>query len=222
MTNITAPVQQQSRGVYTDGQSGSPHVTRGGQLEIADLVHSWVRQGRVFETHAATEGGLTTIEANVSFDMTEPFFRLTVPTSKVFVPLYIKVQTSAVWTTGDLIMMWAGDTDTYSAGGLACNTAKGLFLDNQATGEPVSSAVTSLFDGDTALTESTLTNPRILDVHGWVTGDLFSPYVWSIYNRVPIYIHGLASFGLVAKGAAQEVLYSAIWAELDKNELVNS
>lgn len=226
MTLLGATVQQQSRSVYTDGNDGNLRMTRGGQLEInsmAGLIDSWIRQGRVFETHAATEGGLTTIEANASFDLTEPFFRLTIPSTIVFVPLYVKVATSAVWTTADLIMMGCSDTDTYSSGGLACNTAMSLFVDNQGTGTPRSSAVTNLYDGDTVLTEGTVTNPRILDVWSAVTGNLYSPYLWSVLaGNIPPYIHGPASFWMVEKGATQEVLYSVIWAELDKNELVNS
>ncbi len=225
MSDLTAATQQQSRGIVPDGSSGGLHVNRGGQLEvnaIGGLVDSWIRQGRVFETHAATEGGLTTIEANATFDLTEPFFRLTVPSTMVFVPIYITVVTSAVWTTGDLIMLWASDTDTYNTGGLACNTPMSLFLDNQGTGTPRSSGVTSLYDGDSVLTESAVTNIRILDQFGWVTGNLWAPYVWSIFNRPPVYIHGPASFGMVEKGATQEVLYSVIWAELDKNSLVNN
>lgn len=228
MTEIAGRVQQQARSVAADSNSNSPgYVNRGGALEINSiqgLYDRWVRAGVVFSAQFATAGGLATIENNTAIDLTEPFFRLTVPASKAIIPIQVKIAAAVVWETGDEVVLFAGDTDTYNTGGAAA-TVRSMFIDNQGTGNPASSAASSVFDGDSALTESTLTNPRIIDVHHFLTGGLHLPYEYNILKGDPwTYIHGPASFGvmLARTTTTVEVLYTVKWAEIDKNELVNS
>lgn len=228
MTDIyMGKVQQQSRSVASDGGNTSVHVNRGGAMEvnaINALYDRWVRAGQVFEAHFATEGGTATIENNTAIDLTEPFFRLTVPASKAIIPIQFKMIGAVVWETADSVVMYAADTDTYTSGGAAADV-KSLFIDNTDTGTPLSSAATNVRDGDSALTEATLTNPRIIDVHTFLTGGLFIPYEYNILKGDPwFYLHGAAAWCVAAARTTTtiEVLYTAKWAEIDKNELVNS
>jgi hypothetical protein len=118
--------------------------------------------------------------------------------------------------------MTAHDTDTTSAGGLATSGASGLFIDNQGTGNPESSAVTVL-DGDTALTEAAATNLRQI----WSkivigTGDIM-PGFNALKGDPTCAIRGPAKLLVTGDNAgAEEVFYHAIWAELDKNYLQNA
>jgi hypothetical protein len=227
MTDIRGFIQQQSRGVTPDGTWNNAYRNRGGQLEVNSLqgmYDSWLRAGRVFSAHFATEGGFATLENNTAVDLTEPFWRATVPAATVMVPIKIKVVPAVVWETGDEYILYTSDTDTYTTGG-AASDVRGLFIDNQGSGNPLSSTLTSVYDGDSALTEGAVTNPRILDFGHFLTGGLYLPYEYNIFKGDPwTMIHGPASICLMIARTTTtiECAYSVIWAELDKNELVNS
>lgn len=228
MTDVyMGKVQQQSRQIASDGGNTSVHVNRGGAMEvnsIQGLYDRWLRAGQVFEGHFATEGGTATIENNTAVDLTEPFLTMGIPASKAVVILQVKVASAVVWETGDEVVMYASDTNVSATAGGAAADIRSLFIDNQGTGTPASTAVT-LFDGDAALTDGTLTNPRILDVHHFLTGGLHLPYEYNVLQGDPwFYIRGAASWGLMIARTTStvEVLYTIKWAELDKNELVNS
>lgn len=228
MAEMGVSVQQQGRSALnSDGTTVTAAALRGGEIvtsSVDALYSQWLRAGQVFEAHFATEGGTATIEQNAAMDLTEPFFRLTVPSSKIFVPIRVKVSNQAVWTTADAIVLLTSDTDTYSSGGAAPdvrNLAAVSSLDS-ALG---STAMTSIYDGDSVLTEAALTNPRTIDVKHFLTGGLFIDYEYNILKGDPmVMVHGPSSFLAACKLAAAgaEVLYSVVWAELDKSALVNS
>ena len=226
MTDIRAFVQQQGRANGADGAYAATMQNRGGQLEINSIegmYSSWLRAGKVFEAHFATEGGSSTIEANATYDATEPWFRLTVPSSKIMVPVKVKVTPTTVWVTTDMIVLSASDTDTYTSGGAAPDV-RNLAAVSSLDSELGTSAMTSVFDGDSALTEAAMTDQRIIDITVFRTGGLFLPYEYNILKGDPmVMIHGTSSFVANAMLAgALEVHYSVVWAELDKSELVNA
>lgn len=220
-------VQQQGRPLGTDNSSGGLYRNRGGQLEVnavQGMIDAWTREGLVFSseftiTQAAT---LTaTIEANATVDLTEPFWRMAIPSGYIVVPIFVSVQSETVWVTADYILQWYSDTNTYSAGG-ASTTVRNLA--HPASGiSALNTSVCTVLDGDSALTESTLTNPVLFGAKAFVTGGLFEQYKYSIAAGDPVhYLRGAGAWGLTAKAnAAHEVLYQVVWAELNKNEIFN-
>ena len=226
MTEIAGAVQQQSDTPASDGSTRSFASNRMGALVTSSpqaMYDQWLRAGKVFEAHFATEGGSSTIEANATYDATEPWFRLTVPSSKIFVPIKVKVTPTTVWVTTDMIVLSASDTDTYNTGGAAPDV-RNLAAVSSADSEIGTTAMTSVFDGDAALTENAMTDQRIIDITVFRTGGLYLPYEYNILKGDPmVMIHGTSSFVANAMLAgALEVHYSVVWAELDKNELVNA
>ena len=230
MTAIAGSVQQQSREVTSDGLDKNVHVNRGGQLEtnnIMALYDSWVRAGRVFETHNATIG--TMITGGVGITLTVPSFRFTVPSTRVVVPISVQIAAVTVVNKDDHFIVVATHTDTYTSGGLAGSTVQPLFIDNLGAGAPESSAVTNVYNNDTTLTEAALVAPRQLKSMFRVGVAAEVQMTWQPeYNILKgdpwCYIHGPGSF-LVFVGqetTAPEFSYCVTWAELDKNELVNN
>lgn len=219
-------IQQQGRANGADATTQTAAGNRGGALVISSpnaMYDQWLRAGKVFEAHFATEGGSSTIEANATYDATEPWFRLTVPSSKIFVPIKVKVTPTTVWVTTDMIVLSSSDTDTYNTGGAAPDV-RNLAAVSSADSELGTTAMTSVFDGDSVLTENAMTDQRIIDITVFRTGGLFIPYEYNILKGDPmVMIHGTASFVCNAMLAgALEVHYSIVWAELDKSELVNA
>ena len=226
MTDIRAFVQQQGRANGADAAYAATMQNRGGQLEINSIegmYSAWLRAGKVFEAHFATEGGTSTIEANATYDATEPWFRMTCPSSKILVPVKVKVTPTTVWATTDMIVLSVSDTDTYTSGGAAPDV-RNLAAVSSLDSELGTTAMTSVFDGDSALTEAAMTDQRIIDITVFRTGGLFLPYEYNILKGDPmVMIHGTASFVANAMLAgAFEANYSVVWAELDKSELVNA
>lgn len=223
MSEMGGSVQQQSRSVGSDGRTQNVTINRGGDLTIAQQYDRWLREGRVFEAHFATPSGTATIEINTTYDLTEPFFRFTVPSSIVVVPIRVLVTPTTVWVTTDGITIGTSDTDTYTSGG-AAPVVKNMAAVSSLDSALKTSSVTNIYDGDSVLTEAALTNPRILDAKVFRTGGLFVPYEYNILKGDPAtMIHGPSSFWCNAMLAgAFEVQYSVMWAELDKAELVNS
>ena len=226
MAEIALSTKQQGDGNGSDGTTRTAAGTRMGELYTAhpaSLYDRWLRGGKVFEAHFATEGGSATVEANATLDLTEPFFRFTVPSSKVCVPIKVKVTPTVVWVTADGVIIYTSDTDTYTTGGAAPDV-RNMASVNSSDSALGTSAVTSIFDGDSVLTEAALTNPRVIDITWFRTGGLFIPYEYNILKGDPmVMIHGTSSFCVAAQATgALEVHYSIIWAELDKSELVNS
>lgn len=227
MTDVRGFVQQQSRSIPSDGNWASAYVNRSGGFEVNSIqgqYDSWLRRGIVFEGHFATEGGTATIENNIAVDLTEPFLTMGIPASKAVVIIQVKVAAAVVWESGDEVVMYASDTNVSATAGGAAGDVRSLFIPGSGTGQPASSAVT-FYDGDAALTDGTITNPRILDVHHFLTGGLHLPYEYNVLKGDPwFYIQGAASWGLMIARTTTtvEVLYTVKWAELDKNELVNS
>ena len=224
MAQIGINVQQQGYSLAADASTRTVAGNRSGALVTSSpqaMYDQWLRSGKVFEAHFATEGGSSTIEANATYDPTEPWFRLTVPSSKVMVPIKVKVTPTTVWVTTDMIVLSASDTNTYNTGGAAPdvrNLAAVSSLDS-ALG---TTAMTSVFDGDSALTENAMTNERIIDITVFRTGGLFLPYEYNILKGDPmVMVRGSFVANAMLAGAL-EVHYSVVWAELDKNELVNS
>src|SRR3990167_2993522 len=226
MAEIGVSVQQQGRGNGADATVMTAAGNRQGALVVSSpqaMYDQWLRAGKVFENHASTAGTYVTVENNTAIDLTEPFFRMTCPSSKILVPLYIKVQGAVIWETADEFILYTSDTDTFSTGGLAGithNMAAVSSLDS-ALG---TTAMTNVFNGDTVLTEAAVTNPRVLDFTNRLTGDLFSPYIYNALNGSnPLtFIHGPSSLCLMIARTTTtiEVAYQVVWAELDKSELV--
>lgn len=227
MTELGGAIQQQTYTVASDGTTRTVAMNRSGGLVVSSpqaMYDQWLRAGKVFEAHFATEGGTATVENNTAVDLTEPFFRATVPSSKICVPIMIKVQPAVVWETGDEVIAFTSDTDTYNAGGAAPDI-RNMAAVSSVDSSLGSSALTNVFDGDSVLTEDALTNPRIFDSWVALTGGLHVPYEYNILKgNPPIFIHGESSWGIaIARTTTTvEVYYNVIWAELDKNELVNS
>jgi len=225
MVEIAAAVQQQTPTYISDGQSGSLSGNRRRALHVADQYDQWLRAGQIFEAHFATEGGTATIEANATLDLTEPFFRLTVPSSKILVPIQVKIAPTVVWVTADAVVMYTADTNTYNTGGAAPDVRNLAHISSTDSAiNSATSSMESIYDGDSVLTENALTNPRILDVANFRTGGLFPPYEYNILKGDPmVMIHGASSWAIaVQANGALECFYTVKWAELDKSELVNA
>jgi hypothetical protein len=226
MTEIAINVQQQSDGITADGRTRTVAGDREGALfggTNEEKYRQWLAAGKVFSAQFGTPGGTATLEANATLTLTEPFFRMTVPSSHVLVPIRVLVNNIAVWDTADAMYLFSVDTNTYSSGGAAPDVDN---FANPGSGDSALGTVscTNIYDGDSALTESAQTNPRLMHVQTKLTGDLFSSFEYNILKGDPMHmIHGESSFYVVFEnGGAEEVHYSVIWAELDKNTLVNS
>lgn len=227
-TPLSARSQQRARSVSASDTNDSPlYSNRGGQLEvntIQGMYDSWLRAGKVFQATGDTFGATSTIENNTAIDLTEPFFRLSVPASRTIVPIMFKAAPAVVWETGDEVAMFIGDTATYNTGGDVC-LVKNMTVFNAGSQTLRETLATNVRDGDAALTEDTLTNPRLIDVHHFITGGLHLPYEYNILKGNPwSYITGPATWGvMIARTTTTvEVLYTAMWAELDKEELSNT
>lgn len=226
MAELGGAVQQQGYSLAAEGTTRTGAMNRSGALVVSTpqaMYDQWLRAGKVFEAHFATEGGTATIESNASIDLTEPFFRMTVPSSKILVPIRVFVTTSAVWVTADGILMGTSEGDTYNTGGAAPDV-RNLGVVSGSDSALGTTACTNIFDGDSVLTENALVNPRILHGQFFRTGGLFVPFEYNILKGDPMaMIHGSSSFWIAAQlTGALEAWYSVVWAELDKNELVNS
>ena len=226
MAEIGIAVQQQGYGLALDSGTRTVAGNRSGALVTSSpqsMYDQWLRAGKVFEAHFATEGGTATIEANAALDLTEPFFRMTCPSSKILVPIRVLVSPTAVWVTADAGFIYTADTDTYNTGGAAPDV-RNMAAVSSADSALGTTAMTSVFDGDSVLTENALTNPRVIHATTFRTGGLFIPFEWNILKGDPmVMLHGTSSFAVAFQAnGALECQYSVIWAELDKNELVNS
>lgn len=227
MTEIAVRVQQQSDRITADGQ---PAVTLAGDREralftgdINSKYMQWLLAGKVFETHNLVIGTALTLEINAAYDPLEPYFRMTVPSSITMVPILFSVMTAAALSVFDFYTLTAHDTDTFSADGLAGASVQGLFIDNQGSGNPKSSVLTSVLNGDTAMTEGAATNLRLIHQEQIINvTDGFKGYNVLKGDAVAA-IHGPASFLVTFQNAgAEELDYHLVWAELDKNYLVNN
>lgn len=227
MADSAVKIQQQGDTTVVDGPAS---VTLAGDREralftgdINSKYMQWLLAGKIFETHQADIATAVTLEANATYTPTEPFFRMTIPSSITLVPIFFEIQFSAAHTAFDRVVMTAHDTDTVSSGGLAGSAVQSLFIDNQGTGNPETSAATSVLNGDTALTESAATNLRQI----WSkivigTGDII-PAFNALKGDPTAAIHGAATWLVTGDNAgAEEVFYHAIWAELDKQYLQNA
>lgn len=226
MTEIAGNVQQQSDRNASDGQTRTFAVDREGASFTGDAVskyRQWLTAGKVFEAHFATEGATATVETNGTIELTEPFFRMTCPSSAILVPLIFRADMTLIQTTVDAWFITTSDTDTFTSGGVApaIENLAAVSSGDSALGATV---MTDVLSGDSVLTEAALTNPRQFGVNTWVTGNLFHPYEYNVLKGDPmVYIHGESSLQVQAiQTGAQEVHFSFIWAELDKNALVNS
>ena len=232
MTDIRGLVQQQSRSIAGDSTYINLPALRDGPLVTADIIHQWVREGRVFQTHNPTLGTALVGSAAAAGGhvLTAPSIRFTVPVSTVVVPLRFKATFSAMAGTPNEMAIVASETDTYSSGGTSVTlTALSAFL-SSGSGAPRSSAVTNLRSGSaSALVEGTLVNPRVLDIQYFARADAVSePKAdWNaVLGRQGsfYYIQGPASILIYLSAVTTALSYEFVmeWAELDKNVLVNS
>ena len=230
MTDIRTYVKQQSRSVGSDDTWQSASGLRDGALVTADIVHSWVREGRVFQTHNPTIGTALTGSAAAAGGhvLTAPSIRFTVPAASVVVPLRFKATFSAMAGTPNEMAIVASEADSYTSGGTSVAlVAYNMFVD---AAPPRTSAVTNLRSGSgSALVEAALTNPRVLDIQYFARADAVSePKADMIWNPAAegllTYIHGPASFLIYLSAVTTALTYEFVleWAELDKNVLVNS
>ncbi|KKK74237.1 hypothetical protein LCGC14_2885790, partial [marine sediment metagenome] len=191
--------------------------------DITSLYNSWLRAGKVWEAHFATESGTATVENNTAIDLTEPFFRMAVKAGKVIVPISVKFAKAVVWETGDEVVVIATDTDAAASGGVAPdirNLAIGTANTQIGDGD---NGVQNPLDGDSPITEGAITRARVLDNHHFVTGQLGTPYE---YNALKgdgwSMIEGEGTFLVYVANTTttDEVFYSVKWAVLDSGELV--
>lgn len=228
MAELGLNIQQQGYSVSSDGGAvRSAQGTRSGGLYVAELYDQWLRAGRVYGVGGSdTQVGTSTLENNTGIDLTEPFFMIDVPSSITLVPIRFKAQKDAVWETGDEIVVYASDATGVSAGGDDLSaTIQSFAVPGSSDSDIRSTSITDIYDGDAALTMAAVSNVRVIDVTNRLTGDLYSPYEYNILKGDPmIMIHGPAAFAVMMANTTTtaEVLYTCQWAELDKNELVNS
>lgn len=228
MAELGLNIQQQGYSVSTDGPVGrTAQGTRSGALFVAELYDQWLRAGKVFSVGGGDAPVITaTLENNTAIDLTEPFLLHDIPSSKVVVPIMVKVSPAVIWETGDEIVVYASDAVGYSSGGdTLASTIRNLAVPGSGDSELAATATTAIYDGDAVLTMAAVSEVRVIDAVHRLTGDLFSPYEYNILKGDPmVMLHGPSSFAvMIARTTSTvEVLYTYIWAELDKNELVNS
>ena len=224
-------VQQQSRSISADSAWQAIPSLRDGPLVTADIIHQWVREGRVFQTHNPTIGTPITGSAAAAGGhvLTAPSIRMTVPASTVIVPLRFRATMSAMAGTPNEFAIVASETDTYTSGGTSVTlTAYNAFL--HTVGAPRSSAVTNLRSGSgSALVEAALVNPRVLDINYLARADAVSEpkAEWDANLAMKgsfYYIAGPASILVYLSAVTTALTYEFVmeWAELDKNVLHNS
>lgn len=225
MTTVGGKIRQIGRALFADGETGQLVQDRSGALLTGDItsrVDGWLRAGQVWEAHFATSTGTATIENNTALDLAEPFFRFGVKAGKVIVPIKVKIAAAVIWETSDEVMVAVADTDAAATGGavptilnLAVGTASTAIGDGD-------NGVNTPLDGDSPITEGTVTNLRVLDLHTHVTGELGKPYEYNILKGDTVaYIEGLGTFLVYAARTTTtvEVHYSVTWAALDAAEL---
>ena len=233
MTEIAASVKQQGYTTQAD-QSGSSVRTlqadREGALftgDISSKYRQWLLAGNIHMTGGGDSPiGLATIENNTSLDLTEPIFLMDVPSSKVVVPIMIKVAPAVVWETGDEYALYASNATGYSAGGDDLSAViENAAVEGSGDSEISATAITSIYDGDAALTMAAVSDVRVIDAGHFLTGELGKPYEYNVLKGdVPVYLHGVSSLALaIARTTTTaEAFITAVWAELDKTALVNS
>lgn len=226
MTTVGGFVQQVGRSLFRDGDPAQLAQYRDGSLATGDitaLYNTWLRAGKVWAAHFATETGAATVENNTAIDLAEPFFRMAAKDGKIIVPISVKIAAAVIWETGDEVVVIASDTDAEASGG-ALPDIRNLAVHNGsqiAIGDG-DNGVNNPLDGDSPITEGTITNARVLDNHHFVTGGLYIPYE---YNALKgdgwCMIEGPGTFLLyVARTTTTvEVFYSVKWAVLDSGEL---
>mgnify|MGYP005815061709 CR=1 FL=1 len=225
MTTVGGKIQQIGRALFKDGDTGQLVQERDGALltgDITSLYNDWIRAGKVWEAHFATETGTATVENNTAIDLTEPFFRMAAKSGKVIVPISVKIAAAVVWETADEVVVIAADTDAGASGGAAPDV-RNLAVGSTSTSIGANdNGVDTPLDGDSAITEGTITNARVLDNHHFLTGGLYLPYE---YNALKgdgwTYIEGPGTFLVyVARTSSTvDVFYSVKWAALDAAEL---
>ena len=231
MTDIRGLVQQQSRSVSADSAWQSIPSLRDGPMVTADIIHQWVREGRVFQTHNPTIGTALTGSAAAAGGhvLTAPSLRMTIPASTVVVPIRFKATFSAMAGTPNEMAIVASETDTYTSGGTSVTlTAYSAFV--HSVGAPRSSAVTNLRSGSgSALVEAALSNPRVLDLQYFARADAVSePKAdWEAALAAKgsfYYVAGPATILIYLSAVTTALTYEFLWewAELDKNVLHNS
>lgn len=225
-----ARADQRTNTPAADGTYRSVWGSRGGDLSTNDINSRyirWLTDGRIWVVASGgatpTFGGLSTIEANATIDLTEPFFRFTVPASIVCVPIAFNLNYDTAPAALDKVQMYTSDTDTYSAGGVAM-TASNLYINNAGTENFQTSALTKIYDGDSVLTESALTNPRMLWEKLVVATGSEPNFEYNVLKGDPVFaVRGLASVCFAMKAAgAEEVDFRFIWAEVNKDEFSNA
>lgn len=221
-------VQQQGRANGADGVNATAAMNRGGAIHTSDpraLYDQWLRAGKIFEGGAAPATTVT-VAQNASFDLTSPSLHIGVPSSKVFVPIKVSIQNVAVWTTADGVVLYTSDTSGYTSGGVAMTMAgRNMAAVSSLDSALGVTAASNLFLAGSTLVAPALTNPRIVDQKYFVTGGLNTMYEYNILKGDPmVMVHGPGSFLAAVKLAAASAtcLIYAVWAELDKSELVNS
>ena len=221
---------QRTNSPSADDTYRSVYTSRMGDISTNDInsrYMRWLLAGQVWQVASGgatpTFGGLSTIEINAAIDLTEPFFRFTVPASIVCVPIMFTLNYDTAPAALDKIQMYTSDTDTYSAGGVAM-TALNMYINNTGTEDFTSSALTKIYDGDSALTEAALTNPRMLWEKQVVATGSEPNFEYNVLKGdTPIMVRGLASVCFAAKVAgAEEVDFRFVWAELNKDEMSNA
>lgn len=231
MAELGLNTKQQGYSISADGGNGVARTAQGdreGALFVGDMqskYRQWLLDGRVFQGSTDTAYATTTLENNTALDQTEPFILLDAPSSIVLVPLYVKIAPAVIWETGDEIMAITSDTAGYSAGGDDM-TVTNMAAVNSGDSALRSSVLTAAKDGDAAMTAAAATNPRLVDIHQHLTGNLAAPYVYNAINgdNPPVFIHGAGSFQvmLARTTTTVEVLYTVIWAELPSLAMVNA
>lgn len=217
MTTVGGFVAQRSDDRYDEGDPARLKQFRDGGVLTASQYDMLVKGGRVFNGQFATAGGLATIENNTAVDLTEPFLRVSIKSGHTLIPLFIKVGGAVVWETGDEYILYTSDTDTYSSGGTAM-TVRNLAQRSTSATAVRQTQTANAYDGDSALTEGAVTNPRVIDSGHFLTGGLNLPYEYSAMNgnRPYTMIEGPGSLCLMIARTTTtvEAFYTMQWAEV--------
>lgn len=225
MSNLLAKVKQYANSILNDGAGWDPlYKTRDHALQINDrsaLVDMWTRDGRVFISGTPAIGTPETMSAaGTAVTTTAPSLRYTIPLGVTVVPIHVAVEVATVIAKDDIFVVMVGDTDTYTSGGEAMQSARNAFIQSNAALR--TTGVTNLLHSDTAIVEAALTRPRILKTlkregQAAELNTTWNPEYNILKGDPMVYIKGPASFlvYVVQETTAAEATWSLSWAELD-------
>lgn len=220
-------VQQQNYTVSSDSTTKAWQGTRSGAGFTADLVTQWELSGQCFYASNSTNAtGSTMSAAGTSITTTAPGIQIVIPSTIIFVPLFINLAVVTVASKNDIFAVGVSDTSVYTSGGAALTIRNAAIDSNTA----IKSSVCTAYDAQGgAIVEGTVTRMRWLKFMQRTsvasdTGNSWNPSYSYQQDGGLTYIHGPADLLVyeVQTTTAAVALFTMKWAELAKGEQVNS